>query len=94
MAVLKFPENFLWGAAASAYQIEGAYDLDGKGESIWDRFVQWQDHILNGDTGNTACSHYQLMPQDVALFKDLGLQCYSLGFWMARSCASRIFWMA
>ena len=77
MPVLTFPDNFLWGAAASAYQIEGAVRSDGKGESIWDRFVRWEDHVLNGDNGNTACGHYQHMPQDVALFKEMGLQCYS-----------------
>jgi beta-glucosidase len=77
MSQLSFPENFLWGVAASAYQIEGAYNEDGKGESIWDRFVRWPAHILNGDTGDVACDHYHRMPQDVALFKELGIPCYS-----------------
>jgi beta-glucosidase len=77
MTQLAFPENFLWGVAASAYQIEGAYDEDGKGESIWDRFVRWPGRVLNGDTGNVACDHYHRMPQDVALIKELGIPCYS-----------------
>ena len=77
MTKLTFPEKFLWGVAASAYQIEGAYNEDGKGESIWDRFVRWPGHVLNGDTGNVACDHYHRMPQDVALIKELGIPCYS-----------------
>ncbi len=77
MTTLKFPKDFLWGTAASAYQIEGAYNEDGKGESIWDRFVRWDAHVLNGDTGDIACDHYHRMPQDVALFKELGIPAYS-----------------
>ena len=77
MEQLSFPKGFLWGVAASAYQIEGAYNEDGKGESIWDRFVRWPAHILKGDTGNVACDHYHRMPDDVALFKELGIPCYS-----------------
>jgi beta-glucosidase len=77
MIILSFPKGFLWGVAASAYQIEGAWNEDGKGESIWDRFVRWDAHVLNGDTGNVACDHYHRMPQDVALLKELGIPCYS-----------------
>lgn len=77
MTKLIFPEDFLWGVAASAYQIEGAYNEDGKGESIWDRFVRWPAHILNGHTGEIACDHYHRMPDDVALIKELGIPCYS-----------------
>jgi len=72
----QFPEDFLWGAATAAYQIEGAWDQDGKGESIWDRFTHRPYTIQNGDTGDVACDHYHRMPQDVALMKDLGLQSY------------------
>ncbi|MBT7988979.1 MAG: family 1 glycosylhydrolase, partial [Anaerolineae bacterium] len=74
---LHFPKKFLWGTSASAYQIEGAYNEDGKGESIWDRFTRWDAHILNGDNGDIACDHYHRMPQDVALFKELGIPSYS-----------------
>jgi beta-glucosidase len=76
-----FPQNFLWGAAASAYQIEGAYNEDGKGESIWDRFTRWEAHVLNGDNGNTACDHYHRYKEDVALMKSLRIPCY--GFTIA-----------
>jgi beta-glucosidase len=71
-----FPDDFIWGVAASAYQIEGAWDADGKGESIWDRFTHRPYNVLDGDTGDVACDHYHRMPQDVALMKELGLQSY------------------
>ena len=73
----QFPDNFIWGAIASAYQIEGAWNEDGKGQSIWDQYVRLPDRILNGDTGNTACNHYHLMPDDVNLMKEIGLLSYS-----------------
>ncbi len=77
----QFPENFLWGVAASAYQIEGAWNEDGKGESIWDRFVRLPARVLNGDTGDVACDHYHRYREDVALLKALSIPCY--GFTIA-----------
>jgi len=71
-----FPRNFVWGAATAAYQIEGAWLADGKGESIWDRFSHMDGTIANGDTGDVACDHYNRMESDVALMKDLGLKAY------------------
>ncbi len=53
-----FPEGFLWGAATSAYQIEGAPLADGAGPSIWQRFAHTPGHTVNGDTGDIACDHY------------------------------------
>ncbi|MCT7959101.1 GH1 family beta-glucosidase [Laspinema sp. D1] len=76
MSLRQFPEGFLWGAATAAYQIEGAWNEDGKGESIWDRFTHRQHTILNGDNGDVACNHYHKMPEDVALMQALGLQTY------------------
>lgn len=73
---IQFPENFLWGAATSSYQIEGAWQADGKGESIWDRFSHTPGKIKDGRNGDVACDHYNLMPQDVALMQSLGLQAY------------------
>jgi len=72
----KFPDGFLWGAATSAYQIEGAWNDEGKGESIWDRFVRCPDRIANGDTGDIACNGYRCIWEDIALMQALGLQSY------------------
>ena len=84
MTQLTFPKDFLWGVAASAYQIEGAYNEDGKGESIWDCFTRWPAHILNSDNGDIACDHYHRMPEDVALMKELGIPLYSFTISWAR----------
>lgn len=73
---ITFPSDFTWGAATSSYQIEGAWDEDGRGESIWDRFCHEPGNILNGDTGDMACDHYHRWREDVQLMKDLGLQAY------------------
>lgn len=75
--IYRFPDDFQWGSIASAYQIEGAWNEDGKGLSIWDTFVRQPDRVLNADTGDTACGHYHRMPEDVALMKELGLPSYS-----------------
>ena len=71
-----FPDDFIWGAATSAYQIEGAWDEDGKGESIWDRFSHTTGTIEDGSTGDVACDHYHRWPEDIALMKELGLRAY------------------
>ena len=72
----KFPANFLWGAATAAYQIEGAWNVDGKGESIWDRFSHTPGKIANGDTGDVACDHYHRYAEDIDLMQYLGLKAY------------------
>ena len=71
-----FPKNFLWGTATSAYQIEGAWKEDGKGESIWDRFTHTPGKIKGGDTGDVACDHYHRYLSDVSLIQQLGLNSY------------------
>ena len=71
-----FPPAFLWGAATSAYQIEGSPLADGAGISNWHRFAHTPGRVRDGDTGDTACDHYRRMPEDVALMKALGLQAY------------------
>jgi beta-glucosidase len=76
MLIRQFPEGFLWGASTAAYQVEGAWNEDGKGESVWDRFSHTPGRIDNGDTGDVACDHYHRMPEDVALMKTLGLKGY------------------
>lgn len=76
MTSLTFPDGFIWGSATSAYQIEGAWNKDGKGESIWDHFTHRRYTILNGDNGDVACDHYHHMPHDIALMQELGLKAY------------------
>jgi beta-glucosidase len=71
-----FPERFIWGAATSSYQIEGAPDVDGKGESVWDRFTHTPGAIWNQETGDRACNHYHLYKEDVDLMSSLGLKAY------------------
>ncbi len=72
----RLPPGFLLGAATSSYQIEGAFDADGKGQSIWDRFCRVSGAIRNGDTGEVACDHYHRFREDVALMAGLGLDAY------------------
>ncbi|MGH2484965.1 MAG: family 1 glycosylhydrolase, partial [Ktedonobacterales bacterium] len=62
-----FPADFAWGAATSAYQIEGAAGEDGKGESIWDRFTHTPDTVAGGVTGDVACDHYHRWSDDLDL---------------------------
>src|SRR5580704_499072 len=73
---MSLPPGFRWGAATSAYQIEGAWQDDGKGESIWDRFVHTPGKIANGDTGDVALDHYHRYKDDVTLMKGLGAAAY------------------
>src|SRR5438093_308426 len=73
---VKFPPDFSWGTATASYQVEGAWDEDGKGESIWDRFSHEPGRIMNGDTGDVACDQYHRYKEDVALMKELGLRGY------------------
>lgn len=70
----RFPDGFLWGTATAAYQVEGAWKEDGKGESIWDRFTHTPGKVRGGVTGDVACDHYHRFPQDIALAKSLHLK--------------------
>lgn len=87
-----FKKDFIWGAATAAYQIEGGYREDGKGDSIWDTFCHEEENqvliannggsfdisgkIKNGDTGDIACNHYHSYKEDVAMMKEMGLKGY------------------
>ena len=71
-----FPDNFIWGAATASYQIEGAWDKHGKGESTWDRFTHTPGNIKNNDTGDVANDHYRLWKKDIGLMKKIGLKAY------------------
>lgn len=76
MAKTRFPEGFLWGAATSAYQIEGAWSEDGKGESVWDYYCRTLKIAADKQTGDVAIDHYHRWRSDIAIMKELGLQCY------------------
>lgn len=71
-----FSNDFVWGAATSAYQIEGAVKEDGKGEHIWDVYAGQAGHIYEGHSGQTACDHYHRFREDVAMMKEIGLKAY------------------
>ncbi|CAN5313894.1 GH1 family beta-glucosidase [soil metagenome] len=76
MTAPAFPSDFLWGAATSAYQIEGSPLADGAGPSIWHHFSHTPGNTADDDTGDVACDHYRRWRDDVALMHDLGLQAY------------------
>jgi beta-glucosidase len=76
MGHLTFPPGFTFGTSTSAYQIEGAWREDGKGESIWDRFTHQEGRISDGSTGDRACDHYHRMEDDVALIAGLSVNAY------------------
>jgi beta-glucosidase len=80
----RFPEGFLWGAATSAYQIEGSPLADGAGPSIWERFAHTPGMMVGGDTGDVACDHYRRYKDDVQLMKALGLKGYRFSVAWAR----------
>ena len=72
----RFPNGFLWGLATASYQIEGAWNEDGKGPSIWDRFTHTRGKIKNNDTGDVALDHYHRYKEDVQLMKALEAKAY------------------
>jgi beta-glucosidase len=76
MAEFIFPEKFYWGTATSAYQIEGAWNSDGKGLSIWDEFARTPGKVHGGDNGNVACDHYNRYREDVRLMRKLRFNAY------------------
>jgi len=76
MEKYKFPQDFRWGTATSSYQIEGAYNQDGKGLSIWDTFTHSEGNIYNNDTGDQACDHYNRYKEDVKLMEKMGINSY------------------
>lgn len=71
-----FPKDFLWGSASAAYQVEGAWQEDGKGESVWDRFVRIPGKTFKGTNGDLAVDHYHRYKEDIALMKEQGLKAY------------------
>jgi beta-glucosidase len=76
MSRISFPEGFVWGAATSSHQIEGAFNEDGRGESIWDRFARTPGRIADGSDASVACDHYHRWRDDISLMKWLGIGAY------------------
>ena len=75
-APFQFPKEFLWGAATASYQIEGAWNEDGKGESIWDRFSHTVGQVKGAATGDVACDSYHRFNEDIAIARQLNLKSY------------------
>jgi beta-glucosidase len=73
-----FDKNFIFGIATSSYQIEGAYNEDGRTPSIWDTFSKTEGRVINMDNGDVSCDHYHRYKEDVAIIKDLGVDSYRL----------------
>jgi beta-glucosidase len=76
MQQFTFPQDFIWGAATASYQIEGAVNEDGRGESTWDEFCRRPGRILENHDGSVACDHYHRFKSDVSLMKALGIDAY------------------
>ncbi len=70
------PPDFVWGAATASFQIEGAANEDGRGESVWDRFCATPGKVRNGDTGAIACDFYHRYRDDIALMRELGIDAF------------------
>ncbi len=79
-----FQKDFAWGAATSAYQIEGAAEEDGKGRNIWDVYTREPGKVYEGHTGDIACDHYHRFREDVAIMKEMGLKAYRFSINWAR----------
>lgn len=75
---MSFKNDFIWGVATASYQIEGAAQTDGRGQSVWDMLCEKPGAVLEGHNGDVACDHYNRYPEDVALMADLGVNAYRL----------------
>lgn len=79
-----FPKDFLWGTATAAYQIEGAANEDGRGQTNWDVFSHTPGKVANGDTGDVACDSYHRYKEDIALMRNLGIKAYRMSLAWSR----------
>ncbi|MFT7120650.1 MAG: beta-glucosidase [Neolewinella sp.] len=80
----QFPEDFIWGSATSAYQIEGGWQAGNKGPQIWDAFSHIPGRIARNENGDDACDHYNRYPEDIALMAKMGLKAYRFSISWAR----------
>jgi beta-glucosidase len=71
-----FGQDFKWGVATAAYQIEGGYQADGKGKSVWDVFSNMKGKTFMGQNGNTACDYYHHYAHDIAIMSQLNIPNY------------------
>src|ERR1700756_3579105 len=83
-----FPQGFWWGTATASYQVEGAWNVDGKGESIWDRFAHTPGKIKNGDNGDLACDSYHRWREDIELLRAMHQNSYRFSISWPRIQAS------
>ncbi|MGA8618131.1 MAG: GH1 family beta-glucosidase [Candidatus Sulfotelmatobacter sp.] len=88
VASARFPDGFLWGMATASYQVEGGWNEDGKGESIWDRFSHTVGKVRGGATGDVACDQYHRYPEDIAILKQLNQKSYRFSISWPRIQAS------
>lgn len=72
----RFPDDFLWGSASAAYQVEGAWNEDGKGLSVWDIYAKKKGTTYEGTNGDVAVDHYHRYKEDIALMAEMGLKAY------------------
>ena len=81
---MSLSKDFIWGAATASYQIEGAWNVDGKGSTIWDEFTHQKGKIKDGSTGDVACDHYNRYKEDIKLMAEMGLKAYRFSISWAR----------
>ncbi|MFW5846283.1 MAG: glycoside hydrolase family 1 protein, partial [Planctomycetota bacterium] len=86
MDTLHFPPDFIFGCSTASYQIEGAWNEDGKGESIWDHHAHHRQVMADGATGDVACDHYHLYRDDVQLLRAIGVDAYRFSISWPRIC--------
>ena len=82
--IMSLSKDFIWGAATASYQIEGAWNVDGKGSNIWDEFTHQKGKIKDGSTGDVACDHYNRYKEDIKLMAEMGLKAYRFSISWAR----------
>ena len=71
-----FSKDFMWGAASAAYQVEGAWNEDGRGPSVWDVCGRGREKVMFNETGDIACDHYHRYKEDIKLFAEMGFKCF------------------
>ncbi len=81
---MSFRKDFVWGTATSSYQIEGAWDEDGKGLNIWDVFSHEPEKVYENQNGDVACDHYHRYKEDIALMREMGKKAYRFSLSWAR----------